>query len=105
DHELGPFDRHRRAAAGGVRFAQAVADELDAGDLAVLAEDLDRAGEELHADAIALRLAEFLLIDDKLRAGAPVGDRDVLGAVSKARARAVHRGVAATDDDDVVTDL
>ena len=77
DDELGALDRDRRAAAGGVRLAEAVADELDAGDLAVLAEDLDRAGEELHPDAFALGLAQLLLVDDELGAGAPVDDRDV----------------------------
>ena len=103
--ELGALDRHRRAAAGGVRLAEAVADELDAGDLAVLAEDLDRAGEELHPDALALGLAQLLLVDDELGPRAPVDDRDVLGAVAQARPRAVHRGVAAADDDDVLADL
>ena len=78
DDELGALDRHRRAAAGGVGLAEAVADELDAGDLAVLAEDLDRAGEELHPDAFALGLAQLLLVDDQLGPGAPIGDRDVL---------------------------
>ena len=103
--ELGALDRHRRAAAGRVRLAEAVADELDAGDLAVLADDLDRAGEELHAHAFALGLAQLLLVDDELGARPAVGDGHVLGAVAQARARAVHRGVAAADDDDVVADL
>ena len=101
DDELGTLDRDRRPAARGVGLAEAVADELDAGDLAVLADDLDRAGEELHPDALALRLAQLLLVDDELGAGAAVDDRDALGAVAEARARAVHRGVAAADDDHV----
>ena len=105
DHELGAGDRHRRAAAGGVRLAELVADELDAGDVAVLAEHLDRAGEELHPDALALGLAELLLVDDELGAGPAVDDRDVLGAVPERGPRAVHRGVAAADDDDVLADL
>ena len=105
DDELGALDRDRRAAAGRVRLAEAVADELDAGDLAVLAEDLDRAGQELHPDALALGLAQLLLVDDELGAGPPVDDRDALGAVAQARPRAVHRGVAAADDDDVGADL
>ena len=104
DDELGARDRHRRAAAGGVRLAQLVADEPDAGELAVLADQLDRADEEVHADALALGLAQLLLVHDQLRAGAPVGDGDVLGAVAEARARAVHGGVAAADDDDVLAD-
>ena len=105
DDELGALDRDRRAAAGRVGLAEAVADEPDAGDLAVLADDLDRAGEELHPDALALGLAQLLLVDDELGAGAPVDDRDALGAVAEARPRAVHRGVAAADDDDVGPDL
>ena len=99
-----PGDRDRRAPARGVGLAEPVADEPDAGHVAVLAEDLDRADEELHPDAFALGLAELLLVDDELRAGPPVGDRDVLGAVAQARPGAVHRGVAAADDDDVVAD-
>ena len=105
DHELGAGDRHRGAAAGGVRLAELVADELHAGDVAVLAEDLDRAGEELHPDALALRLAELLLVDDQLGPRPAVDDRDVLGAVAERRPRAVHRGVAAADDHDVLADL
>ena len=105
DDELGALDRDRRAPAGRVGLAEAVADELDAGDLALLAEDLDRAGQELHPDAFALGLAQLLLVDDELGAGPPVDDRDVLGAVAEARPRAVHRGVAAADDDDVLADL
>ena len=73
-------------------------------DLAVLAEELDRADQELHPDALALGLAQLLLVHDELGAGAAVGDRHVLGAVAQARARAVHGGVAAADDDDVVAD-
>ena len=76
-----------------------------AGDLAVLADDLDRAGQELHPDAFALGLAQLLLVDDELGAGPPVDDRDAVGAVAQARPRAVHRGVAAADDDDVGPDL
>ena len=75
--ELAALDRHRRAAARGVGLAEAVADELHAGDVAVLAEDLDRAGEELHPDALALGLAELLLVDDELGARPAVDDRDV----------------------------
>ena len=105
DDELGPFDGDRRATTGGIRLAEAVADELDAGDLAVLAEHLDRAGEELHPDALALGLAELLLVDDELGSGPAVGDRHVLGAVPEAGPRAVHRGIATADDDDVVADL
>ena len=78
---------------------------LTRADLAVLAEDLDRAREELHPDALALGLAELLLVDHELRAGPAVGDGHVLRAMTKARARAVHRGVAAADDHDVVADL
>ena len=62
---------------GRVRLAEPVADELDADDLAVLAEDLDRARQELHPDAFALGLAQFLLVDDELGPGAPIGDRHV----------------------------
>ena len=99
------LDRDRRAATGRVRLAEAVADELHAGHVAVLAEDLDRAGEELHADALALGLAELLLVDDQLAARPAVDDRDVVGAVAEARPRAVHRGVAAADHDDVLADV
>src|SRR5207249_429190 len=35
-------------------------------------------------------------------ARAPVDDRDVVGAMAKTRPRTVHRGVAATDDDNVL---
>ena len=106
DDELGSLDRHRRAAARGVGLAEAVADEPDAGDLAVLAEDLDRAGEELHPDALALGLAELLLVDDELGARPAIGDRDAFSAPwRRLVARAVHRGVAAADDDDVGADL
>ena len=94
-----------RTPAGRVGLAEAVPDEPDAGDLAVLAEDLDRAGEELHPDALALGLAELLLVHDELGAGAPVDDRHPVRAVAQARPRAVHRGVAAADDDDVGPDL
>src|SRR4029079_8222248 len=87
--------------AGCIRLAEAIADELDAGDLALLAEDLDRAGEELHPDAFALGLSELLLRDDQLRAGPPIDDRDAVGAMAQARPRAVHGGVATTDHDHV----
>ena len=70
----------------------------------LVAEDLDRADQELHAHAFALGLAQLLLVDDELGAGAAVGDGHVLGAVAEARARAVHRGVAAADDDHVLAD-
>ena len=73
--------------------------------LPLLAEDLDRAGQELHPDALALGLAELLLVDDELGPGAPVDDRDAVRAVAQARPRAVHRGVATADDDDVGPDL
>src|SRR5439155_288936 len=63
DRELAALDRHRRAAARSVRLAKPVADEPDARDVAILAQDLDRAGEELHPDALALGLAELLLVD------------------------------------------
>ena len=96
---------HRRAAARGVRVAELVADELDAGHVAVLAEDLDRAREELHADALALGLAELLLVDDQLGPRPAVDDRHVLRAVPERGPRAVHRGVATADDDDVLADL
>ena len=94
-----------RAPAGGVRLAEAVADELDADDLAVLAEDLDRAGQELHPDAFAFGLAQLLLVDDQLGPCPAIGDRHVGGAVAQAGPRAVHRGVATADDDDVRPDL
>ena len=103
DRELGSGDRHRGAPAGRVGLAEPVADEPDRGHVAVLAEDLDRARQELHVDALALGLAELLLVDDELRAGPPVGDRDVLGAVAQAGPRTVHRGVAAADHDHVAT--
>ena len=75
-------------------------------DVAVLvADDLDGADQELHAHAFALGLAQLLLVDDELGAGAAVGDGHVRGAVAEAGARAVHGGVAAADDDDVVPDL
>ena len=105
DHELRALDRDRRAPAGGIRLAEPVPDEPHAGHVAVLAEDLDRAREELHPDALALGLAELLLVDDQLGPGAAVDDRDVLRAVAQARPRAVHRGVAAADDDDVLADV
>jgi hypothetical protein len=105
DDELRALDRHRRPPARRVGLAEAVADEPDAGDLAVFAEDLDRAREELHADALAFGLAELLLVDDELGAGPPVDDRDAIGSVPEARPRAVHRRVAAADDDDVLADL
>ena len=54
-----------------------------AGHVAVLAEDLDRARQELHPDALALRLAELLLVDDELGPGPAIGDRHVLGAVPR----------------------
>ena len=104
DDELGALDRHRRPAAGRVGLAELVADELDAGEVPVLADQLDRADEELHPDALALGLAQLLLVHDQLRPRAAVGDRDVLGAIPEAGPRAVHRGVAAADDDDVAPD-
>jgi hypothetical protein len=52
--------------------------------VAVLAEDLDRACEELHAHALALGLAELLFVDHQLGARPAVDDRDVLGAVAQA---------------------
>ena len=53
-------------------------------DLAVLvAEHLDRADEELHAHAFALGLAQLLLVDDELGAGAAVGDGHVARAVAQ----------------------
>ena len=105
DLELGAFDRDRRAATRRIRLAEPVADEPDRRDLAVLADDLDRAGEELHPDALALGLAQLLLVDDELGPRPAVDDRHALGAVAEARPRAVHRGVAAADDDDVGADL
>ena len=78
---------------------------LTRADLAVVvAQDLDRADQELHAHAFALGLAQLLLVDDELGAGAAVGDGHVLRAVAEAGARAVHRGVAAADDDHVLAD-
>ena len=67
--------------------------------------DLDRAGQELHPDALALGLAQLLLVDDQLGARPAVDDGDAVGAVAEAGPRAVHRGVAAADDDDVRADL
>ena len=104
DLELGTLDRDRRAATRGVGLAKPVSDEADGGDLPVLADDLDRAGQELHPDAFALGLAQLLLVDDELGAGPPVDDRDAVGAVAEAGPGAVPRGVAAADDDDVGTD-
>ena len=104
DDELRALDRHRRPATGGVGLAELVADELDAREVAVLAGQLDRADEELHPDALALGLAQLLLVHDELGPRSTVGDGHVLGAVPEARARAVHRGVAAADDDDVAPD-
>src|SRR5438876_3111692 len=86
-------------------FTETVADELDGGHVAVLVDDLDRARQELHADALALGLAKLLLVDDELAPGPPVDDRDVLGTVTEAGPRAVHRGVAAADDDDILADV
>ncbi len=101
-----PGHRDGGAPAGGIRLAEAVAHELDARDLAVLVADhLDRTDEELHPHAFALRLAQLLLVHDELGARAPVGDRHVGGAMAEAGARAVHRGVAAADDDHVVAHL
>ena len=95
-----------RAPPRGIGLTEAVADEAHAGDVALaVSDDLDRADEELHAHALALRLAELLLVDDELGTGAPVRDRHVLRAVAEAGARAVHRRVAAADDDDVPPDL
>src|SRR5687768_6985937 len=52
DLELGALDGHGSAAARRVRLAEAVADELDGADLAiVVAQDLDRTDQELHAHA------------------------------------------------------
>ena len=100
-----PSIGHRRTSAGRVGLAEAVADELDADDLAVLTEDFDRAGQELHPNAFALGLAQLLLVDDELGTRAPIDDRDTVRAVAQARPRAVHRGIATTDDDDVRADL
>ena len=55
-------------------------------------------------DALALGLAQLLLVHDQLGPRAAVGDGHVLGAVAEARARAVHGRVAAADDDDVAAD-
>src|SRR5215213_6261102 len=105
DRELAALDRDRRPPARGIRLAEPVPDELNGGDVAVLAEDLDRAGEEFHPDALALCLAELLLVNDQLAAGSAVDDRDVLGPVAEAGPGAVHGGVAAADDDDVLADV
>ena len=105
DLELGALDRHRRAATGRVGLAQPVADEADGADLPVNPNDLDRAGQEFQAHAFTLGLAQFLFIDHELGAGPSIHDRDPIGAVAKARPRAVHGGISATDDDDVRPDL
>ena len=72
---------------------------------AVFAQHLDGAGEELQANALALRLAQLLFVYDELRTGSAVDDRDVGRPVPQGRPRAVHGGVAAADDDDVPADL
>ena len=70
--------------------------------MTVLPEHLDRAGQELHPNALALGLAKLLFVDDEFRARAPVDDRDVFRTVTEARARAVHGRVATADHDHVV---
>ena len=73
--------------------------------MAVLADHLDRAGQELHPNALALGLAQLLLVDDQLGPGSAIDDRDVLGAVAEARPRAVHGRVATADHDHVAAHL
>ncbi|OPZ46231.1 MAG: hypothetical protein BWY94_00791 [Actinobacteria bacterium ADurb.BinA094] len=103
DDELGALDRHRAAAAGGVRLAQLHALHLDAGDLvALVREDAQRGAEQLELDALLLGLVDLGVVGRHLLARATVEAGDLFGAEAHGGAAGVHGGEAAADDGDLL---
>src|SRR6476661_2885980 len=102
--ELGARNRFRSAATLLVRLAELILLALEADNLAVLADHLDR-GDQVHdLDALDLRLFELELFDRDLLDRAPIGHDRGFGAHSHHAADTVHRGEATTDGDAVLAD-
>ena len=103
--ELAARDRLSAAASARIRRSQPGALEDHAVHVAIrIGEDLDRRGEVLELHAFEPGLVLLLLVDDHLLRPAPVEDRRGLRAEAQRGSARVHRGVAATDDDDVLPD-
>ena len=101
DLEFGALDRLGRTPAARVRIAEAVTNELHAAHVAArVSEDLDRRREVHELHPLTCRLAELLFVHDHLVAAPSIDDVDILGAQAPRGRRAVHRGVATTQDDD-----
>ncbi len=101
----GTFHRDRAASAGSIRFAQFHDLQLHAGDVAVLVcVDLGGVGEELEGDAFFLSLFDLDVRCGHLVAGTAIDDVDVFGAQSDRGTAAVHGGVAAAADGDVLAE-
>src|SRR5690606_10801841 len=105
DNEFGALDWHRATAAGGVRLAQLVADELDATNatLAVV-KHAGRGDHVLDLDALDLGFLELELLDRDLVDSTAIGHHRALGAEADNGADAVHRGEATADGDDAAAD-
>src|SRR4029079_7399886 len=102
DDELRPGRRLRPATAAGIGLARPGADELDAGDVAlVVRDDARRAGLEDRLDAFLDRLVDLVGRRHVLHVAA-VDERALRGALADRRPRAVHRGEAAADHDDAL---
>ena len=89
---------HGLAAALLVGLAQLHDLHLQAGDLAVLAQDLHGGVEELELHALFHGLAHFLGIGGHLGLGAAVDDVGLLSAQTDRGAADVHGHVAGADD-------
>ena len=97
----GPGNRFGRRPAGRVRLAEFHPDAAQAADPAVLvAEHLERRGQELEADAFLLGVVDLLGPGRQLVVAAPVDDRRLVGAEPLGGPDRVHGDVAAADDHD-----
>ena len=86
------------AAALLVRLAERHALDPDAGDLAVLAEDLDRRGQEAELHALFHRLFDLFGVGGELGLTAAVEHVRLVRAEAHRAAADVHGHVAAADD-------
>ena len=104
ERELAALDRHRTAAAGGVRLTQLhllALETLDHVGVGI-ADDLERGGQELEDDALFLGVVDLLQTGGHFGLAAAVDDINLVRAHALGAACRVHCDVAAADNGDLL---
>ena len=106
DPEFAAWNRHRAAAAIGVRLAHAVALALERDDVAGGVQDhADRRGQLLQQIPFLQGTFQLLGAGRHLPVRPPVDERRGIAGETPRRAYGVHRGVTAADDQRLAAEI